>query len=110
MALQREHAGRPHHRLAGRLDQATPLTPMTTPKFSVLIPTRDRPATLRHTLATVLSQPGDDYEVIVADNYGTPETRQLIDENARPNLRYTRSEEILPMAENWERGLELCEG
>src|SRR5258706_235826 len=70
---------------------------MATPKFSILIPTRDRPATLRHTLATVLSQPGEDYEVVVADNCGTPETRQLIDQNAHPKLRYTRSEEILPM-------------
>ncbi len=83
---------------------------MATPKFSILIPTRDRPATLRHTLATVLSQPGEDYEVVVADNCGTPETRQLIDQNAHPKLRYTRSEEILPMAQNWERGLDLCEG
>lgn len=83
---------------------------MTTPKFSILIPTRDRPATLRHTLATVLSQPGEDYEVVVADNCGTPETRQLVDQNAHPKLRYTRSDEILPMALNWERGLALCEG
>ena len=83
---------------------------MTSPKFSVLIPTRDRPATLRHTLATVLSQPGEDYEVVVADNCGTPETRRLVEEQARPSLRYTRSDEILPMAQNWERGLDLCEG
>jgi glycosyltransferase involved in cell wall biosynthesis len=80
------------------------------PRFSVLIPTRERPETLRHTLATVLSQPGDDYEVVVADNCCGPETRKLVEELASPKLRYTRSDEVLPMAENWERGLALCTG
>jgi glycosyltransferase involved in cell wall biosynthesis len=83
---------------------------MTTPRFSILIPTRDRPATLRHTLATVASQPGDDYEIVVADNCGSPETRRLVEELALPNIRYLRSDEVLPMAENWERGLAQCRG
>lgn len=83
---------------------------MTTPKFSVLIPTRDRPATFRHTLATVASQPGDDYEIVVADNCSGPETRRIVEELEAPKIRYLRSDEILPMAENWERGLSLCSG
>lgn len=80
------------------------------PLFSILIPTRDRPATFRHTLATVASQPGDDYEIVVADNCGGPETRQIVEELASSRIRYTRSEEILPMADNWEKGLSLCSG
>lgn len=83
---------------------------MATPKFSVLIPTRDRPATLRHTLATVVSQPGDDYEIVVADNCSGPETRRIVEELDPQKIRYLRSDEILPMAENWERGLSLCSG
>ena len=80
------------------------------PLFSILIPTRDRPATLRHTLATVAAQPGNDYEIVVADNCCGPETRQIAEELGSAWIRYTRSEEILPMAENWERGLALCAG
>ncbi len=80
------------------------------PRFSILVPTRERPETLRHTLGTLLSQAGDDYEIVVADNCCGPETRRLVEELASPKLRYTRSEEILPMAENWERGLALCAG
>lgn len=80
------------------------------PRFSVLIPTRDRPATFRHTLATVASQPGDDYEIVVADNCSAPETRRIVEEFASPKIRYLRSDEILPMVENWERGLSLCSG
>lgn len=83
---------------------------MATPKFSVLIPTRDRPATFRHTLATVASQPGDDYEIVVADNCSGPETRRIVEEFDASKIRYQRSDEILPMAENWERGLALCSG
>lgn len=83
---------------------------MTTPKFSILVPTRDRPATLRHTLETVVSQPGDDYEIVVADNCSGPETRQIVDALDSSKVRYARSDEILPMAENWERGLDLCSG
>lgn len=81
-----------------------------TPKFSVLIPTRDRPATLRHTLATVMAQPGDDYEIVVADNCSGAETRRIVEELDASKVRYLRSDEILPMADNWERGLSLCSG
>lgn len=83
---------------------------MATPRFSVLIPTRDRPATIRYTLATVLSQPGDDYEVVVADNCSDPETGRIVQELGAGRIRYTRSDEVLPMAVNWERGLSLSSG
>ncbi len=80
------------------------------PRFSVLIPARDRPETLRHTLATVAAQGGDDYQIVVADNCGSPEIRRIVDQCAMAPLRYTRADEVLPMAVNWERGLALCSG
>ncbi|MBV8032530.1 MAG: glycosyltransferase family 2 protein, partial [Betaproteobacteria bacterium] len=83
---------------------------MTAPTFSVLIPTRERPATFRHTLASVAGQPADDYEIVVADNCSGPETRRIVEALAFPRLRYIRSDEVLPMAENWERGLAQCNG
>lgn len=83
---------------------------MTTPLFSILIPTRDRPETLRHTLATVAGQAGDDYEIVVADNCSGQETRRIVEGVDSRKVRYTRSDEILPMAVNWERGLQLCTG
>jgi glycosyltransferase involved in cell wall biosynthesis len=83
---------------------------MTAPRFSVLIPARDRPDTLRHTLATVAAQGGGDYEIVVADNCGGAEIRRIAEQFAGPALRYLRSDEILPMAANWERGLGACSG
>lgn len=83
---------------------------LSRPLFSVLVPTRERPDTLRHTLATVASQGREDYEIVVADNCGGPETRRVVEKLGSPLVRYTRSDEVLPMAENWERGLALCTG
>jgi glycosyltransferase involved in cell wall biosynthesis len=79
-------------------------------RFSVLVPTRDRAATLRHTLATLTSQPGDDYEIVVADNCSGPAVEEVVRATGFPRMKYTRAAEVLPMAENWERGLSLCEG
>lgn len=83
---------------------------MTTPRFSILIPTRDRPVTFRHTLATVLAQAGDDFEVVVADNCSSPAVLQIIQEAQSSKIKYFRSDEILPMTKNWEIGLKQCSG
>jgi Glycosyl transferase family 2 len=84
---------------------------MSNPQFSILIPTRDRAMTLRHALETVADQDGS-WEIVVADNASGPGVRQVVAELAarRPNIRYLRSDTLLPMAENWERGLAACTG
>ena len=83
---------------------------MTSPRFSILIPTRDRPVTFRHTLATVLAQPGDDFEVVVADNCSSPAVLQIVQETQSRKIKYLRSDCILPMTQNWENGLKQCTG
>jgi glycosyltransferase involved in cell wall biosynthesis len=82
------------------------------PTFSILIPTRDRPATLRSTLMSVVTQIGNDFEVVIADNCSGPATSLLVDEFQKkyPFIRYICTEEVLPMAENWELGLKACQG
>ena len=83
---------------------------MAPPKFSILIPTRDRPDTFQHTLKTVIEQEGDDFEIVVADNCGSPRTREIVDKSGSNKIKYIRSDTILPMAENWEKGLAECKG
>jgi glycosyltransferase involved in cell wall biosynthesis len=82
------------------------------PLFSILVPTRQRPDTLVATLATLVEQPGDDYEIVVADNFGDAEVTQVIEaaQKLNPRVRHIRSESVLPMAVNWERGLAACTG
>jgi len=82
------------------------------PKFSILVPTRQRPDTLLATLATLIWHPGDDYEIVVADNFGDDEVTAVIQavQQRHPRVHHIRSDRVLPMAANWERGLAACRG
>jgi glycosyltransferase involved in cell wall biosynthesis len=80
------------------------------PRFSVVIPTRDRPNTLRFALRTCLAQDFEDYEIIVCDNCGSAGTRQLVEEVASPRVRYARSEHLRSMSSNWELAVSHARG
>ena len=83
---------------------------MTSPRFSILIPTRDRPVTFRHTLASVLAQSGSDFEIVVADNCSSPAIKEIVNEAQSERIVYLRSDEVRPMTQNWEAGLKQCKG
>ncbi len=75
---------------------------MAAVKFSVVIPTRERAATLQHALRTCLNQNFDDYEIIVSDNASSPPTRAVVDEAASAKVRYFRTPSLLAMSSNWD--------
>lgn len=79
-------------------------------RFSVVVPTRERAATLRYTLQTCLDQAFDDYEVIVSDNHSSPATKAVVDELASPKVRYVRTAEPVAMSANWEFALSHARG
>lgn len=83
---------------------------MGVPRFSIVIPTRNRPETLRHSLATCLDQDFTDYEVLVCDNSDGPQTRQLVAAMPSARVRYLASERPLAMSANWERGVAAARG
>jgi hypothetical protein len=60
----------------------------------------------------LLAQPGDDYEIVVADNCGDEQVGTIIKsaQARHPRVKHTRCDRILPMAANWERGLAACSG
>jgi glycosyltransferase involved in cell wall biosynthesis len=82
------------------------------PKFSILVPTRQRPDTLLATLATLIWQSGDDYEIVIADNCGDQEVAAVIAaaQQQHSRIKHIRSDQVLPMSDNWERGLAACSG
>ena len=82
----------------------------TSPRFSVVVPTRERPETLYHTLGSILDQDHDNYEVVVHDNCSSPATREVVDSLACDKLKYHRSETSLAMTDSWERGLSFATG
>ena len=81
-------------------------------RFSILVPTRQRPDTLPATLATLTQQTGDDYEIVVADNFGDAEVDKVVKaaQERHPRIKHIRSDRVLPMAVNWEKGLAACSG
>lgn len=83
---------------------------MSTPRFSVVIPTRERSELLRVALQTCLDQEFDDYEIVVCDNCSSPATRAVVEEFASDKIRYFRSNESLAMTANWEKALSHARG
>jgi glycosyltransferase involved in cell wall biosynthesis len=83
---------------------------MRNPRFSVVIPTRERANTLRYTLSTCLDQTFDDYEIIVCDNCSSPETKAVVDSFASPRIVYHRSPKRLCMGDNWNLAYGLTRG
>jgi hypothetical protein len=75
---------------------------VTRPKFSILIPTRDRPALLAFALQSAKLQTYEDFEVIVSDNFVEKPARAVFDEHADSRFRYVRPPEPVSMADNWE--------
>ncbi len=83
---------------------------MTSPFVTVIIPTRDRPATLLHSVRTVLAQQFGDFELIVADNRSTPPAAEILSEVTDPRLRIVTPPRRLAMHDNWEFGLDHARG
>src|SRR5262245_53547290 len=87
---------------------------MTRPRYSIVVPVRERPETLAATLRTCLAVEHDDYEVVVFDNASGPGVREAVDSVAMPRgpapLRYERSDELLPMTQNWNAAVGHARG
>lgn len=79
-------------------------------KYSICIPTRERHVTLRSAIETALAQTYGEFELIIQDNFSSPETRAVVDSFSDPRIRYFRSERRLPMHDNWEEALSHATG
>lgn len=86
-------------------------------RFSIVVPTRNRPHTLPHTVKTCLSQIGfDDYEIVIGDNSDGDETKSYIealvanDPRGREKIRYQKRPQICSMSENFDAAISQAEG
>jgi hypothetical protein len=80
------------------------------PRFSVLIPTRDRPAYVRNALESVVNQSFADFEVIISDNFKDHSCKGVVEEFADPRVRYITPAEPLAMHDNWEFAIDQARG
>lgn len=79
-------------------------------KLSIVIPSRERGAYLRHSLRTALAIDDPDLEVIVTDNQSTDNTESIVAEVDDPRLKYVRTEARVSMRQNFENGLRHASG
>jgi hypothetical protein len=80
------------------------------PRFTIIIPTRERAATLQHALRTVTDQRFDSLEILVSDNASTDDTRAVVEANGDPRIRYLNTGVRLSMSHNWEFALRHARG
>jgi hypothetical protein len=80
------------------------------PRFSVVVPTRDRPDLLDFCLAGIAGQTFSDVEVIVSDNAVERPARETFDRWARNGWRYLTPERPVPMHDNFELGCDEATG
>ncbi len=73
-----------------------------TVKYSIVIPTRNRPYTLLHCIASCLAVEHDDFEVIVSDNSSGQTALPIVESFASKRLRYVHPERELAMSRHWD--------
>ena len=83
---------------------------MSQPLFSIIVPTRSRPDTVKYTIESALNQSYNDFEIVIADNNSIPETKEVIDSFTDSRIKYHRSPVSLSMTDNWELGLSHTSG
>lgn len=81
-----------------------------TPRFSIVIPTRDRPHLLRFALRSALAQGVPDVEIVVSDNTRDGTAREVVGEEAGSRARYVETGRDLPMPDSWEFALAQATG
>src|SRR6266568_7455330 len=74
------------------------------PRFSIVVPTRDRPDLLEFCLEGIARQTFGDVEVVVADNPVQLPAKETYSRFERAGWRYVRAESPLSMHDNFERG------
>lgn len=76
---------------------------MAAPRFSIVIPTVDRHELLEKTIAACLLSRYANLEVLVSDNYCTPDTARVVQSfRSDPRVRYVRTDRRLSMPDHWE--------
>lgn len=78
-------------------------------KFTIIIPTRERPDTLYWTLKTALQQSYSNLEIIVSDNCSFDNTHEIVQSFKDPRVKYINTNKRTGMSQNWEFALSHVE-
>jgi glycosyltransferase involved in cell wall biosynthesis len=83
---------------------------MTTPAFSILLPTRNRLDLARGAIETVRLQDDPDWELVLADNCSDDDVAGYVASLADPRIRHIRSDGPLSVTDNWNRAIDAARG
>lgn len=79
------------------------------PLLTISIPCYNRPRLLAEALAAIAAFPErDEVDVVVSDDGNLPETREVVERSAVPNLRFFVNRPALGPVPNWNRGIALA--
>ena len=79
-------------------------------KFSVLLPTRNRPEYLKFAINSVLKQDYENWEIIVSDNFSEQDICGYIESLKDARIKYYRTDSFVSVTENWNNTLSRCTG
>ena len=84
---------------------------MPVPRFSILLPTKNRSIIVGDAIRSVLEQTHHDWELVVSDNDDSnTATRDVVAGFQDPRIRYFRTSGKLAMHENWESAFQNSTG
>src|SRR5215475_8414170 len=75
---------------------------MTTPLFSIVIPTFNRSDLFPYAVRSILKQTFEDFEIIISDNCSTDSTRQVAEQFEDPRFKYIKTPQHFTIADSWE--------
>jgi glycosyltransferase involved in cell wall biosynthesis len=83
---------------------------MCDPRFSILIPSKNRIELLRYAISSITNQDYESVEIVIADNASDCPYESMITYVGSINLRFLRSEKPISVTENWNRALAAARG
>ncbi len=81
------------------------------PFFSIVIPTKNRPAYLKDSVISVIRQNFNDFELVISDNYNKPSTYEAVSQFlSDQRVRYFRTDHEMNMPDHWEWATSKAKG
>lgn len=80
------------------------------PRFSILLPTRNRLEYLRQAVQTVLGQQSNDWELVISDNCSDEDVGGYARSLGDRRVRYLRTSRFIPVTDNWNNALANSSG
>lgn len=80
------------------------------PRFSIILPTYNRGEIIKSAIESVINQTFQDWELLIIDNASQDNTTKIVSQYSDDRVKYYKYEELVPLNENWERGLKFVGG